>query len=117
MLDEQLKGELEVRPYIEPFSIELASLIDEAHDLQVQQEATRAQFRELIRLRQEIELRGDDLRSRIASFLRGEFGSKSEKLLRFGITPLPRTKVRKPESPPLPQPEAPAPASDEQPTE
>ena len=125
VLDKGIKEELELRPYIEPLSVELGGLLEEAHDLQTRQEAARAEFRELTRLRQEIELRGDDLRSRIASYLRGELGNKSEKLLRFGIAPLPRTKKRNTEAKvkktegtaPPPQPETPAPAAEAKPIE
>jgi len=125
VLEAGLKEELELRPYIEPFYNELQSVLGEADDVQVRQEGARAQFRELIRQRQEIELRGEAVRSRIAAFLRGELGFRSEQLLRFGIVPLPRTKKRNTEvkvkkaeeTAKTPQPETPAPAAEAKPTE
>jgi hypothetical protein len=117
VLEAGLKDDLGVRPYIEPYYNELQTVLGEAEDLQARQEAARAQFRGLIRMRQEIELRGDAVRSRIGAFLRGELGFRSEELLRFGILPLPRVRARKPEIPPTPPPEAPAPEIADKPTE
>jgi hypothetical protein len=125
VLEAGLREEVEARPYIEPFYKELQSVLGEADDVQLRQEATRAQFRELIRQRQEIEARGEAVRSRIAAFLRGELGFRSEQLLRFGIVPLPRTKKRTAETKAkrvegtekTPPPETPAPAAEATPTE
>lgn len=87
-------GELpqELRPLQEG----LAEVVVEARQLENDQENARKQFRELVRRRQELEVRGEKLRRRAAAFLRGTFGFTSEELIPFGVNPLPRnTAARK----------------------
>jgi hypothetical protein len=53
-------------------------------------ENARKQFTELVRRRQELELKGETLRLRAAAMLRGTFGFTSEELIPFGLRPRPR---------------------------
>ncbi len=62
----------------------------DARKLEDEQENARKQLRELVRRRQELELRGEEARRRLAALLRGTFGFKSEELIPFGLNPQPR---------------------------
>ena len=78
---------LEEMPYLQPFHDRLRGLIDEARELEEQQEKARAEARELTHRRQSVEKEGDNLRARAAAHLRASFGFTSEHLIPFGITP------------------------------
>jgi hypothetical protein len=82
-------------PQVQPLQVELEALIGEAHDVDGRQELAWGQARDLTRQRQDIEKRGEDLRRRIASHLRGTFGFTSEQLVQFGVNPRPRVIRRK----------------------
>ena len=69
---------------------ELSTIVVDARQLESDQEIARKQFTELVRRRQELERRGEDIRRRLAALLRGTFGFTSEELIPFGINPLPR---------------------------
>ena len=75
---------------LRPLQEGLAAVVVEARQLESDQENARKQFTELVRRRQELELRGENLRRRAAALLRGTFGFTSEELIPFGINPLPR---------------------------
>lgn len=84
-------------PYLQAFYDQLQELRVRASELDSQQEAARAQARELTRLRQEVEREGENLRARIAAHLRATFGFTSEQLIKFGINPRPRATRRRTE--------------------
>jgi hypothetical protein len=75
---------------LRPLQEGLAAVVVEARQLENDQENARKQFTEIVRRRQELELRGENLRRRAAALLRGTFGFTSEELIPFGVNPLPR---------------------------
>lgn len=95
LISNNLKPHLTDMPQVQPLQAELDALIGEAHDVDAKQELARGQARDLTRQRQDLEKRGEDLRRRIASHLRGTFGFTSEQLVQFGINPRPRVIRRK----------------------
>jgi len=95
LVSTNLKPHLADMPQVQPLQVELDALVGEAHDVDAKQELARGQARDLTRQRQNIEKRGEDLRRRIASHLRGTFGFTSEQLVQFGVNPRPRVTRRK----------------------
>jgi hypothetical protein len=95
LVSTNLKPHLADMPQVQPLQVELDALVGEAHDVDAKQELARGQARDLTRQRQDIEKRGEDLRRRIASHLRGTFGFTSEQLVQFGVNPRPRVTRRK----------------------
>src|SRR3954470_4665460 len=96
-----LKRQRADMPQVQPLNAELEVLIGEAHDVDGRLELARGQARDLTHQRQDIQKRGEALRLRIASHLRGTFGFTSEQLVQFGINPRPRvTRRKKPEDKP-----------------
>ncbi|HSS52017.1 MAG TPA: hypothetical protein VLX28_24005 [Thermoanaerobaculia bacterium] len=95
LVSTNLKPHLADMPQVQPLQAELEALIGEAHDVDGRQELARGQARDLTHQRQDIEKRGEDLRRRIASHLRGTFGFTSEQLVQFGVNPRPRVTRRK----------------------
>jgi hypothetical protein len=99
-------------PQVVPLQTELDSVIVAARGLDSRQELARSQARDLTHQRQEIEKKGEDLRRRIASHLRGTFGFTSEQLGQFGVNPRPRVIRRKKKAAPAEdKPAAETPAS------
>jgi len=100
-----VKPHLADMPQVVPLQTELESVVVEARGLDSRQELARSQARDLTRQRQDIEKRGENLRRRIASHLRGTFGFTSEQLVQFGVNPRPRvTRRKKPVETPAPAP-------------
>src|SRR4028118_1494611 len=96
-----LKPQLEELPHLKEESIGLDELIVELKGLDQEQQTLRGRLKEITRLRQEAELRGQQLRSRIAAQLRGKLGFKNENLTAFGIIPRKRVlRRRSPATPP-----------------
>src|SRR4028119_2102609 len=89
-----LKPQLEELPHLKEESIGLDELIVELKGLDQEQQTLRGRLKEITRLRQEAELRGQQLRSRIAAQLRGKLGFKNENLTAFGIIPRKRVMRR-----------------------
>jgi hypothetical protein len=90
-----VKPHLADMPQVQPLQTELETLIPDARSLDSRMELARSQARDLTQQRQAIEKRGEDLRRRIASHLRGTFGFTSEQLIQFGVNPRPRVIRRK----------------------
>lgn len=90
LMSNNLEPRLDSMPYMRPIQEEIAALVIEGRQLESDQENARKQFTELVRQRQELERRGEDLRIRAAAMLRGTFGFTSEELIPFGIRPRPR---------------------------
>ncbi|HEV2856757.1 MAG TPA: hypothetical protein VHC97_28475 [Thermoanaerobaculia bacterium] len=102
LLNDNLKPHLAEMPHAQPLAAELETLIAQAREIDSEQEIARGRLRELTRKRQDAEKQGENLRRRLASFLRGSFGFTSAQLIQFGINPRPvKTRPRK-----LPQPPA-----------
>ena len=78
---------LEEMPYLQLFHDRIQGLVEEARELDQQQEKMREEARELVRRRQAVEKEGDNLRARAAAHLRATFGFTSEHLIPFGIKP------------------------------
>jgi hypothetical protein len=95
LVSTNLKPHLADMPQVQPLNAELEALIGEAHDVDGRLELARGLARDLTHQRQDIEKRGEALRLRIASHLRGTFGFTSEQLVQFGINPRPRVTRRK----------------------
>ncbi len=74
----------------------LGTILGQARTLQNQQEAANAQLRDINQQRRQIVTDGSDAASRLGHALKSILGTKNEKLIEFGVKPLPR--VRKPPS-------------------
>ena len=90
LMSNNLEPKLDQMPFMRPIQEEIAALVVEGRQLEADQENARKQFTELVRRRQELEKRGESLRLRAASMLRGTFGFTSEELIPFGLRPRPR---------------------------
>src|SRR4051812_13759656 len=66
---------------------ELEDVLQRTKDLQKQEDATQAQFRDTVALRQALDKEGEDLRIRIMLSLKGRYGSRADKLYEFGMRP------------------------------
>jgi hypothetical protein len=74
-------------PFLRESVAELDSLIVEAKALDSEQEEARGRLQDVIHRRQAVERRGENLRRRVTSHLRGVFGFASQQLLQFGVRP------------------------------
>lgn len=96
LLNDNIKPHLAEMPQVQPVAAELEVVINQARAIDNEQEIARGRLRELTRMRQDAEKQGENLRRRLASFLRGTFGFTSEQLIQFGINPRPtKTRPRK----------------------
>lgn len=96
LLNDNVKPHLAEMPQVQPVAAELETVIAEARAIDNEQEIARGRLRELTRMRQDAEKKGENLRRRLASFLRGTFGFTSERLIQFGVNPQPtKTRPRK----------------------
>lgn len=109
LLADTLSPELATKPHLQGLYDELVDVIEEARLLVANQETARAQLMDTVRNRQALELKGDGIRSRLSSFLRGELGPKSRQLVRFGVPPLAGPRRPEPAEPPPPPVEGTAP--------
>lgn len=106
LLNMTLKPQLEELPHLKEESTDLDALIGELKGLDQEQQTLKGRLSEITRLRQEAELRGQQLRSRIVAQLQGKLGFKNENLTAFGITPRKRVIRRRPNAkPPIDAPE------------
>ena len=88
LINTNLKPHLQDMPYLQEIVTALDALIGEAKGLDSQQEAARSQLQDVVHRRQEVEKKGQVLRSRAASHLKGSFGFSSDELVKFGVRPL-----------------------------
>ena len=95
-------------PHLSPEYGDLVEFLDTAGSLNARQQELTGELRRIVRLRQEAELQGLDLRSRVAFQLRGKLGFTNEQLLSFGLTPRRKPRRRETEEP-EPVPETPEP--------
>ncbi|HVG07474.1 MAG TPA: hypothetical protein VNM67_07195 [Thermoanaerobaculia bacterium] len=100
MLVSSLLAKLEEWPFLVPLYHELLGLVAESRAIVLQQESARALFHEAIGRRKDLESRGVELRTRIASHLKAQLGFRNEQLRMFGLNPLPRVTRRKTEEEP-----------------
>ena len=101
LLMKALEPLLEGMPHLSGEHTELASFLDEVKTLNLRQSDLTGALRQVTRQRRAAELRGQDLRSRVAAQIRGKLGFTNEELLKFGIVPRRRSQRRKPEAPPV----------------
>lgn len=68
----------------------LEAAYDQAQALDAEAQMLRSRRKEVYQLRREAEIKGDELRARLAGALIHQFGPKSERLISFGVSPRPR---------------------------
>ena len=84
---------------IAPFRVALETIHAEAVECKRLRDSLRVQSREATRRLQELLLEGQDTAARLRSFIRGVFGPRSAKLVRYGIK---LSKLRRPPRKPVP---------------
>jgi hypothetical protein len=109
LVSDAIKARQAELPDLAEAQAELESLIAQAKSLSVQQQEQFADLKRTVRMRREMETRGEDLRQRLFGALRFRLGFTDEALHIFGMKP--RKKRRKTEETPAPQPASPAPTS------
>ena len=87
LVNTNLQPHLAEMTQVKPLADELAAVIDEAWSIDSELETSRGKKQELTRRRKDAEKKGEALRRRISSILRGGFGFTSEQLIQFGVTP------------------------------
>lgn len=107
LLNNNIKPHLAEMPYLQEIITGLEGLIGEARSIDAGQEVARGQLQDLIQKRREIEKKGEELRQRATSHLRGSLGFTSNDLVKFGVRPR-RTGPRAKRTPPVVEPPAPA---------
>ena len=98
LLSTNIQPLLAEMPHLQDLDGRLRGLMLRGRELDSQQESARAQARELTRLRQDVEKEGENVRARIAAYLRATYGFTSEQLIKFGINPRPRVLRRRKDS-------------------
>jgi len=96
VLYDNLTPRLNDMPLVATDHTTLGTILGQARTLQNQQEAANAQLRDINQQRRQIVTDGTDAASRLGHALMSILGTKNEKLIEFGVKPLPR--VRKPPS-------------------
>lgn len=108
LLSNAVKKKLDQMPNLAAQQAELEAHIIRAEELANKQAALRAELQQTVKDRKEAEVRGEELRQRLAAAVQAQIGFKTEMLHEFGI--LPRKRRRNPKKPEAPAP-APAPAA------
>lgn len=93
VMSTNLKAQLDQVPYLSEDQAALEALLAEGRGLEAQQGMYIAALRETNRKRVVLEIRGDEMRERMAGSLRGKFGPTSQRLHEFGVRP--RTRRRR----------------------
>jgi hypothetical protein len=86
-------------PHLSGEHAELGEFLDEVKILNLRQSDLTGALRQVTRLRRAAELRGQDLRSRVAAQIRGKLGFTNQELLKFGIAPRRKALRRRSEDP------------------
>jgi hypothetical protein len=76
---------LEEMPEATPLLESLVKLIGEARTLLIEQEDLRGRLRKTVRLRQQMETDGEEMKNRLAAYLQAKLGFKDETLIGFGV--------------------------------
>jgi hypothetical protein len=105
LLNANIEPHLAEMPHLQEIVTAMKALIAEAKGLDSEQELARGRLQDVVHRRQEVEKRGESLRSRAASHLKGSFGFSSDELVKFGVRPRPagprgQRKSKAPETPP-----------------
>jgi hypothetical protein len=96
VLYDNLTPRLNDMPLVTNDHTTLGTILGQARSLQNQQESANAQLRDINQQRRQIVDDGGDAASRLGHALKSILGTKNEKLIEFGVKPLPR--ARKPPS-------------------
>jgi hypothetical protein len=105
----KVKPLLEEFPETAPLQVALEGHITDAKGLLSEQEDLKARLRKSVRLRQEVEKNGEDIKNRLAAALQSKLGFRDEALIGFGI-PV-RTRRRRKASAPVEVKKGAAPAA------
>jgi len=103
LVNANIEPHLAEMPHLQEIVTAIQALIAEAKGLDAEQEVARGRFQDVIHKRQDVEKRGETLRRRAASHLKGSFGFSSDELVKFGVRPRP-TGPRKRKAPAVPPP-------------
>lgn len=95
----KVKPLLEEFPETAPLQVALEGHITDAKGLLSEQEDLKARLRKSVRLRQEVEKNGEDIKNRLAAALQAKLGFRDEALLGFGIPVRTRRRRKKGEEP------------------
>ncbi len=95
VLYDNLTPRLTDMPLVAGDHANLGTMIGQARDLQNRQEGAAAQLRDLNQQRRQILNQGGDVAGRLGLALRSILGTKSEKLIEFGVKPMPRVRRKK----------------------
>jgi hypothetical protein len=87
LLNTNIKPQLPDMPHLQGVSAELDALIVQSKQLDSQQEIARGQLQDAVHQRQSLEKKGETLRQRASSLLKGSLGFESDDLVKFGIRP------------------------------
>jgi hypothetical protein len=104
LLKDALEPHLTDMPHLTGERDELVAFLTEVKSLNARQKDLTGELRQITRRRKETELRGQDLRSRVASQIRGKLGFKNENLLAFGIPPRRKPRRKKTDEEPTVKP-------------
>ena len=106
LLSNAVKENLGEMPDLAAAQAELEQHIAEAEALANRQAALKADLQLTVRQRREAEVKGQDLRRRLAAKVQSHVGFKSERLHEFGIAPQRRRRPepKSPEPSPAPSP-------------
>ena len=92
VLYDSLVPRITAMPHLAADHQALGNLLTESRDLEKGQEAARSQLRDINQRRKELGTQATELNSRLSLGLRSSLGSRSEKLIEFGVKPVPRTR-------------------------
>ena len=98
LLNTNIKPHLPDMPHLQGVSADLDALIVQSKQLDSQQEVARGQLQDAVHQRQALEKKGETLRQRAGSLLKGSLGFESDDLVKFGIRPR-KTGPRGPKKP------------------
>lgn len=98
-LNGKVKPLLEEHPETALLQGALEGRITEAKALLTEQEDLKARLRKSVRLRQEVEKSGEDIRNRLVAALQSKLGFRDEALIGFGIPVRTRRRKKKKEEP------------------
>ena len=87
LLNTNIKPHLPDLPHLQGVSADLDALIVQSKQLDSQQEIARGQLQDSVHQRQALEKKGETLRQRASSLLKGSLGFASDDLVKFGIRP------------------------------
>ena len=85
LLNKALKPVLGDMPHLAPEQAELEALIEQAKALDSEQRVLRGKFQDATKKRRDIQLKGIELRERVAVQIKGKLGPTNKNLVSYGI--------------------------------